>query len=150
MYNEDDELFAKTMTSVMKNIGFLCSPKCPRTWGPNGWTNVVVCIVADGRTKIHPRVLTVLSVMGVYVDGLAMPTVEGKNITAHLYEFTTQVAVDRDMRVRTGVKDGIVPVQINSHRWFFNAFGPIIRPNVCVLLDVGTKPTGTSIFHLWR
>jgi hypothetical protein len=21
-------------------------------------------------------------------------------------------------------------------RWFFNAFGPIIEPNVCILLDV--------------
>lgn len=41
---------------------------------------------------------------------------------------------------------GVVPVQIifclkeknqkklNSHRWFFNAFGPILQPNVCVLL----------------
>ena len=44
----------------------------------------------------------------------------------------------------------MVLLQINSHRWFFNAFGPILQPNVCVLLDVGTKPTGTSIYHLWR
>ncbi len=56
----------------------------------------------------------------------------------------------------------IVPVQvifclkeknkgkINSHRWFFNAFGPILEPNVCVLLDVGTVPGPTSICHLWK
>ena len=40
--------------------------------------------------------------------------------------------------------------KLNSHRWFFNAFGPLIQPNVCVLLDVGTKPTGTSIYELWK
>ncbi|KAJ3201990.1 Chitin synthase, class 2, partial [Entophlyctis luteolus] len=56
----------------------------------------------------------------------------------------------------------IVPVQIifclkeknakkiNSHRWFFNAFGPLLNPNVCVLIDVGTKPTKSSLYHLWK
>jgi len=44
-----------------------------------------------------------------------------------------------------GAEKGIVPVQlifclkeknqkkVNAHRWFFNAFGPILQPNVCVL-----------------
>jgi len=61
-----------------------------------------------------------------------------------------------------GAEKGIVPVQIifclkeknqkkiNSHRWFFNAFGPILQPNVCVLLDVGTMPGPSSIYHLWK
>ena len=61
-----------------------------------------------------------------------------------------------------GAEKGIVPVQIlfclkeknqkkiNSHRWFFNAFGPLLTPNVCVLLDVGTQPGPTSIYHLWK
>jgi cellulose synthase/poly-beta-1,6-N-acetylglucosamine synthase-like glycosyltransferase len=40
--------------------------------------------------------------------------------------------------------------KINSHRWFFNAFGPILEPNVCILLDVGTMPGPTSIYHLWK
>lgn len=40
--------------------------------------------------------------------------------------------------------------KLNSHRWFFNAFGPLIKPNVCVLLDVGTKPSGTSIYELYK
>jgi chitin synthase len=61
-----------------------------------------------------------------------------------------------------GAERGFVPVQlifclkeknqkkINSHRWFFNAFGPVLQPNVCVLLDVGTMPGPTSIYHLWK
>jgi chitin synthase len=40
--------------------------------------------------------------------------------------------------------------KINSHRWFFNAFGPILDPNVCVLLDVGTRPGNVSIYQLWK
>ena len=40
--------------------------------------------------------------------------------------------------------------KINSHRWFFNAFGPILKPKICVLLDVGTTPGPTSIYHLWK
>jgi len=45
---------------------------------------------------------------------------------------------------------GVLPVQIifclkeknqtkiNSHRWIFHAFVPVLQPNFCVLLDVGT------------
>ncbi|KAI9206504.1 chitin synthase 1 [Polychytrium aggregatum] len=164
MYNEDDVLFAKSMCSVMKNIAYLCSDKCRKSWGPNGWTNVVVCIVADGRTKCHPQVLKLLTLMGCYNEAaidIAKAVNQKNPTTAHLFEFTTQIVVDRDMRIRSH-RDGLVPVQvlfclkeknakkINSHRWFFNAFGPVIKPNVCVLLDVGTKPTGRSIYYLWR
>lgn len=66
MYNEDDQLFLKTMNSVIKNIAHLCSRTKSKTWGPDGWQKATVCVVADGRTKIHPRVLKVLGAMGVY------------------------------------------------------------------------------------
>lgn len=61
-----------------------------------------------------------------------------------------------------GADKGITPCQmlfclkeknakkINSHRWFFNAFGPLLKPNVCVLLDVGTRPGNVSIHQLWK
>ncbi|KAI8081997.1 chitin synthase 2 [Gilbertella persicaria] len=161
MYNEDDVLFCRTMNGVMKNISHLCSRDRSKTWGANGWKKVVVCVVSDGRTKIHPRTLSVLAAMGVYQDGLAKNVVEGKPVTAHIYEHTTQLSIDADMNFR-GAELGVVPVQIlfclkeknqkkiNSHRWFFQAFGPLIKPNVCVLLDVGTRPGGRSIYHLWK
>ncbi|KAF9410534.1 Chitin synthase, class 2, partial [Entomortierella beljakovae] len=161
MYNEDDDLFIKTMGSVMKNIAHLCTRAKSKTWGKEGWKKVVVCVVADGRKKCHPRVLKVLAAMGAYQEGIAKDSVGGKPVTAHIYEYTTQVMVDQDLRVR-GADAGIVPVQIlfclkeqnkkklNSHRWFFNAFAPQLNPNVCILLDVGTKPSGTSIYHLWK
>jgi hypothetical protein len=66
MYNEDDQLFLATMNSVIKNIAHLCSRSKSKMWGPEGWKKVVVCVVSDGRLKIHPRVLKVLGAMGVY------------------------------------------------------------------------------------
>ncbi|KAL1920596.1 uncharacterized protein VTP21DRAFT_973 [Calcarisporiella thermophila] len=161
MYNEDDGLFLKTMNSVIKNVAHLCSRTRSKTWGPDGWQKIVACIVSDGRSKIHPRVLKVLGAMGVYQDGIAKSEIAGKPVTAHLFEYTTQVLIDQKMNVH-GADKCPYPVQvlfclkeqnkkkINSHRWFFNAFAPQLNPNVCILLDVGTRPSSTSIYHLWK
>ena len=40
--------------------------------------------------------------------------------------------------------------KINSHRWLFNAFGRILNPEVCILLDAGTKPGPKSLLALWE
>ncbi|KAG0200967.1 Chitin synthase, class 1 [Mortierella sp. GBA30] len=161
MYNEDEVLFTRTMHGVMKNIRHLTTRDRSRTWGPDAWKKVVVCIVSDGRSKINAKTLNVLAAMGVYQDGVAKNIVNDKPVTAHIYEYTTQVTIDPEMG-RSGHDKGYVPVQIlfclkeknakklNSHRWFFNAFGQVLKPNVCVLLDVGTRPGSTSIYHLWK
>lgn len=39
--------------------------------------------------------------------------------------------------------------KINSHRWIFNAIGGMLEPEVCVLIDAGTKPAADAIYHLW-
>ncbi|KZT08571.1 glycosyltransferase family 2 protein [Laetiporus sulphureus 93-53] len=158
MYNEDEILFLRTMNAALKNVAHLCSRTRSKMWGPDGWKKVVVCVVSDGRSKVNKRTLQVLTLMGCYQEGVAKDTVGGKDVTAHIFEFTSNVVVSEKGEVSTGA----CPVQIifclkeqnkkklNSHRWFFNAFGPLIKPNVCVLLDVGTKPTGTSIYDLWK
>ena len=82
MYNEDEVLFVKTMNawviihfnkcrnslsfprnSVIKNIGHLCGRTRSKTWGPEGWKKVVVCVVSDGRSKVNKRTLQVLSLV---------------------------------------------------------------------------------------
>ncbi|KAF8313001.1 glycosyltransferase family 2 protein [Clavulina sp. PMI_390] len=160
MYNEDDELFARTMSGVMKNVAHLCTRDRSKTWGKEGWKRVVVCIVSDGRSKVNARTLSAVAAIGCYQDGVAKNVVGGKPVTAHLYEYTTQIGMKPDGKIHVG--DKTVPIQvifclkeknqkkINSHRWFFNAFGPVLEPNVCVLLDVGTMPGPTSIYHLWK
>src|SRR6201994_3418200 len=99
--------------------------------------------------------------MGVYQEGIAKNRVNNKEVKAHLYEYTTQVSLDADLKFK-GAEKGVVPCQmifcmkeknqkkLNSHRWFFNAFGRALNPNICILLDVGTKPDPTSLYHLWK
>ncbi|WOO85757.1 Chitin synthase 4 [Vanrija pseudolonga] len=161
MYNEDDVLFCRTMRGIMQNVAHLCSRSRSKTWGQDGWKKVVVCIVSDGRAKINPRTRSVLAALGVYQDGVGKNMVNGKPVTAHLYEYTTQLSISSSGKIGPG-GNNTVPIQlifclkeknqkkINSHRWFFNAFGDCLRPNVCVLLDVGTQPGPKSIYHLWK
>ncbi|KAG6814004.1 hypothetical protein H0H92_004497 [Tricholoma furcatifolium] len=122
MYNEDEVLFVKTMNA---------------TWGPDGWKKVVVCVVSDGRNKVNKRTLQVLSLMGCYQEGIAKDSVGGKDVTAHIFD----VIVTENGEVG----QGSCPVQVlfclkeqnkkklNSHRWFFNAFGPLIKPNGIII-----------------
>lgn len=162
MYNEDDFLFARTMCGVFKNIEYMCSRTSSKTWGKQAWKKIVVCVVSDGRAKINPRTRAVLAGLGVYQDGIAKQQVNGKDVTAHIYEYTTQVGMEmKGKQVVLKPRSG-VPVQmlfclkeknqkkINSHRWFFQAFGRVLDPNVCVLLDAGTKPGRKSIYQLWK
>ncbi|KAJ3267246.1 Chitin synthase, class 2 [Chytriomyces hyalinus] len=165
MYNEDDVLFCKTMSAVMDNIAYLCSGNCIG-WGPDSWKEVVVVIVSDGRAKVNPKTLDVLSVMGCYMDGLPRASVNGKPVTGHFFEFSTQIRIDKNLVSRfaddPNKSQDIVPCQtifllkeknakkINSHRWFFKAVCDSLDPEVCILIDVGTKPTKQSFFHLYR
>ncbi|KAJ7925246.1 glycosyltransferase family 2 protein [Mycena leptocephala] len=162
MFNEDEILFCRTMHGVMQNISHLCTRKNSQTWGPDAWKKVVVCIVADGRKKVNPRVLDCLTLLGVYQPGGPMlNSINKKDVTAHLFEYTASFSIDSNLKFKYPDK-GIVPTQIifcmkeknqkkiNSHRWFFNAFAPLLQPNVCVLLDVGTRPGPTAIYRLWK
>lgn len=102
----------------------------------------------------HPTIHFPFSQMGCYQEGIAKDSVGGKDVTAHIYEwvfrgvvhtspstsrhrYTTNVIV-----TDTGeVSKGSCPVQVlfclkeqnkkklNSHRWFFNAFAPLLKPN---------------------
>jgi chitin synthase len=90
MYNEEDELFARTMSGVIANIEHMNSRTKSGTWGEESWKKIVVCIVSDGRAKINPRTRAVLAAMGVYQDGIAKQQVNGKDVTAHLYEVSQQ------------------------------------------------------------
>ena len=164
MYNEDDVLFARTMAGVFKNIEYMCSLKGKHKglWDENGWKKIVVCVVNDGRAKLDARTKAVMTALGVYQQSVMVDEVNQKPVTSHLFEYTTKVGID----LRKGIvetKPGLgCPVQmifclkeknqkkINSHRWALQAFGGALQPNICVLLDAGTRPGDTSIYELWK
>jgi chitin synthase len=165
MYNEDDVLFARTMIGVFKNIEYMCKMKGKHNglWGEDGWKKIVVCIVVDGRAKLDPRTRAVMTALGVYQHGVGVQEFNGKPVTAHIYEYTTKVSIDIRKNIVETRPGGLeVPVQIifclkeknqkkiNSHRWALQAFGGALQPNICVLLDAGTRPGNHSIYQLWR
>ncbi|KAI8999367.1 chitin synthase-domain-containing protein [Gaertneriomyces semiglobifer] len=160
LYNEGIAELTRTLFGIFQNIQYTCQ-KNKRGWNADGWRKIVVIIVADGRTKVNPSVLLGLQTMGIYMEGVEQSHVNGVPTSAHIYESTSQLCLDPKMNVWT-TKDGIPPVnfifclkeknakKINSHRWFFNAFCTILQPRVCVLLDVGTRPTTKSIYRLHK
>ena len=161
MYNEDDLLLARTLIGVFKNIEYMCKRTESKTWGKDAWKKIVVCVVSDGRSKINPRSRALMAGLGVFQEGIAKQQVNGKDVTAHIYEYTTQVGmVIQNDSVSLKMKQQPVQIlfclkeknqkKINSHRWFFQAFGRVLDPNICVLLDAGTRPGGNSIYHLWK
>lgn len=108
MYNEDSILLLRTLNAVIKNIAHLCSRDRSKTWGRDAWQKVVVCIVADGRKVVNPRVLRVLQLMGVYAEGVAKDTVAGKEVQAHIFEYTSQVVVSDNGDVGFGAVSCII------------------------------------------
>jgi len=79
-YNEDEELFCRTMHGVIKNVAHLCKRERSKTWGKEGWKKVV-CIVSDGRGKINSRTLSVIAAMGVHQEGVAKTKIGKKDVT---------------------------------------------------------------------
>ena len=140
----------------------MCSRTNSKTWGKEAWKKIVVCVISDGRAKINKRNQAVLAGLGVYQEGIAKQKVNDKDVTAHIYEYTTQAGLDLKGKLVQIKPRGATPVQmmlclkeknqkkINSHRWFFQAFGTVLQPNICVLIDAGTKPGKDSIYQLWK
>ncbi|KAF9344443.1 Chitin synthase, class 2 [Mortierella sp. AD094] len=114
------------MRRDMKTIAHLCDSR------------LVVC-----ANKRHPRVFRVRAAMGAYQEGIAKETIAGKPVTVYIYEYTTQAVILFCLKEENKKK-------LNSHRWLFNAFAPRLNLNVCILIDDGIKPSGTSIHHLWK
>ncbi|KAG8907052.1 Chitin synthase, class 2 [Tulasnella sp. 403] len=170
-YNEDKILYSRTLHGVMLNIRDICKTKASKYWrtsaetGQPPWQKIVVALICDGLEPMDKSVLDVLATIGVYQDGVMKKQVDGKDTVAHIFEYTTQLSVDATPQLVQPHGDdpnNLVPVQIifvvkaknqkkiNSHRWLFNAIGKMINPEICVLIDAGTKPGHKSIYYLWE
>lgn len=170
-YNEDKTLYARTLHGVMVNIRDICKTKQSKYWrrtaeeGSPGWQRITVALIVDGLEPMDKTVLDILSTVGVYQDGIMKKQVDGKDTVAHIFEYTTQLSVDASPQLVLPVGEdpnNLVPVQIifvlkaknqkkiNSHRWLFNGIGKMLEPEICVLIDAGTKPGRKSIYYLWE
>ena len=166
-YNEDKVLTARTLHGVMQNLRDIINLKRSEFWNKGGpaWQKIVVCLVFDGIDPCDKEVLDVLATIGIYQDGIMKKDVDGKETVAHIFEYTTQLSVTSNQQLIRPVDESastLPPVQmmfclkqknakkINSHRWLFDAFGRILNPEVCILLDAGTKPGPKSLLALWE
>ncbi|KAI0254717.1 chitin synthase [Lactifluus subvellereus] len=170
-YNEDKTLYSRTLHGVMLNIRDICKTKQSKYWrrsaeeGVPGWQRITVALIVDGLEPMDKTVLDILQTIGVYQDGVMKKQVDGKDTVAHIFEYTTQISVDATPKLILPHGDdpnNLVPVQIifvlkaknqkkiNSHRWLFNAIGRMLQPEICVLIDAGTKPGHKSIYYLWE
>lgn len=52
-----------------------------------------------------------LSALGVYQEGMAKNVIDNKKVEAHIYEYTTQLSIDPELKFK-GMEKGIVPTQI--------------------------------------
>lgn len=166
-YNEDKVLTARTLHGVMQNIRDIVNLKRSDFWNVGGpaWQKIVVCLVFDGIDPCDKETLDVLATVGIYQDGVMKKDIDGKETVAHIFEYTTQLSVTAQQQLIRPTDDSaatLPPVQmmfclkqknskkINSHRWLFNAFGRLLNPEVCILLDAGTKPGSKSLLSLWE
>ncbi|KAH9160206.1 chitin synthase-domain-containing protein [Lactarius sanguifluus] len=138
MYIEDDTLFACTMHGVMKNIAYLLK---------RDRSNLGQGLLEEGRRLHHrgwpPAEINsrTLSAIAAYQERIATDVVSRKPVSVHIYEYFTQIAITKPNKIECAAWERrIVFVQvifclkeknemINSHRWFFNAFGRILQPN---------------------
>lgn len=166
-YNEDKTLTSRTLHGVMQNIRDIVNIKKSEFWNKGGpaWQKIVVCLVFDGIDPCDKGTLDVLATIGIYQDGIMKRDIAGKETVAHIFEYTTQLSVTPNQQLIRPLDDGastLPPVQmifclkqknskkINSHRWLFTAFGRILNPEICILLDAGTKPGHKAILALWE
>ncbi|KAH7105361.1 putativechitin synthase [Auriculariales sp. MPI-PUGE-AT-0066] len=173
-YNEDKDLYGRTLHGVMLNIRDICNTKQSKYWrkstedGVPAWQRITVALIVDGIETMDKSVLDLLQTVGVYQDGVMKKQVDGKDTVGHIFEYTTQVSVDTTVTPASLIlphgndENNLVPVQIilvlkaqnqkkiNSHRWLFNAIGGLLQPEICVLIDAGTKPGHKAIFYLWE
>ncbi|PLW33278.1 hypothetical protein PCASD_09776 [Puccinia coronata f. sp. avenae] len=172
-YGRDIELLVAITGTIIQDIlqrrqgigGSNVTRGTPETGAGAAWKKIAVLLVFDGIELADKATLDLLATLGVYQDGVMKKEVDGKETQAHVFEYTTMLSVTPKLDLISPQEndvDNLVPVQmtfvlkqknakkINSHRWLFNAICPHLEPEVCILLDAGTKPGPRSLYYLWE
>ncbi|KAH9073362.1 chitin synthase-domain-containing protein [Lactarius deliciosus] len=120
---------------------------------------LLVLLLTFAHRKVHPRILNCLTLLGVYQPGGHMQnSINHKPVTAPLFAYTTSFVIDPNLHFKYPDK-GIVPAQIifcmkeknqNIKKFAWHNTEKHIQLNICVLLNVGTRPGYTSIYYLWK
>ncbi|KAL4740503.1 chitin synthase-domain-containing protein [Aspergillus similis] len=159
--DESGTALGRTLTSIFANIQYISSRKRVKKWKRNGWKRCVVCILANGRSRLSEEAKAALTLIGLWQPALAVRDVQGKDVLAHLFEYTTRV------RLRGGTIHPVpeclqTPVQMilclnerhqgprDCGRWLSEAIMPELDPRMCVFVPAGTMPSVDAIYRLWE
>lgn len=140
MYNEGREELSRTLTGIANNLRALEK----KSGYPNFWEEVIVCIVADGRTKLNQDSMDYMIENGICSYEMMASYLDSKNsdpeipdVSVHLFESVVEFGSDGDvvengqkMRIMFALKERNAG-KIDSHWWFFNAFSVVLNPNYC-------------------
>lgn len=105
-----------------------------------------------------------MNMLGCYqADELIMTDFQEEPVQAHIFEYTSSVHLLHKPKSRTAeLKPSKYPTnylicmkennkkKIDSHGWALAAFAPLIKPEVVVLLDMGTNPFPNAFYQFYK
>lgn len=160
--DESGANLARTLESLFTNIEFICSQRNRRPWKRHGWKKCVIYILADGRARLSAGAQAVLTLLGLWQPALAVCDVQGKQVLAHLFEYTTYVGVPDKFNLHVPPRRLDVPVQmvlcvneiyedqVSSFLWFTETILPILNPRMYAFVPIGSTVRPDAIYRLWE
>lgn len=159
IYNEGPQQLKATLRKLVNNLAFLQKqqPGHAKTLGgafagDDVWKNVLVCIVADGREQISPKMLDYLEAIGLYDEDLLTINSAGIGAQCHLFEHTLQLTDNNNrpllpLQTVFALKEEKAS-KLDSHHWYFRAFAEQVQPEFTAVMDVGTMLSKAALYHV--
>lgn len=155
MYNESPEDLMRTLRGVCSNLSSIMI----QSGDPDFWRRLVVCIIADGRSKLNTSTMDQLSQWGLYNQSMIEQEIEAfgsESIGMHIFERTVVFEDDEIAKTQFPPLQLVFALKehnagkLDSHWWILEAFAHNIEPLYCFLLDVGTMPRPKAFFSIYR
>jgi chitin synthase len=183
VYNEDGVEFVRSMAGLARNIQYCQSSA---TYGAR--KEFTLCIIADGRDRIHPTTRHWAIKLGLFnrtispqkaddlpggdrlsiyetilstakVARIAAEVAQEQNLS--LMELLRQQDLQREKRYSDSdssqenctfraifcIKEENAG-KLDSHWWFYNRLCPMLQPDYCIQMDVGTVPGDKTVQRL--
>ncbi|NEP18683.1 MAG: hypothetical protein F6J97_17575 [Leptolyngbya sp. SIO4C1] len=167
LYNESGSALLDSLAGIQRNINYLISI------GRIDLANkITLCLIFDGRDCMSKSAIQLLENLNLYPTKPVSPK-------SHLHIFESQlspkllqqeIALQQSEAVAEAVESRSAPAEtaasvlprvllcikennagkLDSHHLFFAQLSPVLQPNYCVQMDVGSIPEAPSFYRLWQ
>jgi chitin synthase len=147
LYNESFEHLRSSLSALVVSIGAQQSAATARA------TRSCIVIIADGRDRVDPEILLFFERAGLIDTGCSFPAL-GETVhfsRQHAAEIMADMGVESEL---TGEVHFAICVKkqnrgkLHSHALFFQSICPVLEPELCYQLDVGTVVAAGAISKL--